>query len=384
VRRQVCSQPSRLLLCLPDDKLDDDLNWSTHFLPLWNKVRELILLPSPGGIDSITDALVAQGFITLGDDYEALLSARELVFAILGWQTMLYKPDFASYSTGAYNILDEMDGYHGDARICLSQSALSGTKKLPEFLLGFGMMLPPRNYCAMDDTDDRALFSQTKAIRSKDLEAHVLTKVCGIRLRWVDSLSCHLELDRPSGTLYIFRHPSFCLSSLQKHGGKCGQKSILHQCALERSEYVSWANDEDVTEFLQEILLSYRLIFGQNKKSRAVFRRLQPSAGILEEQDKVLAQLCGRKRLDCPITLIEREEYELAADFPHLRSKIVRLYGYSLSRKPRSLRQMWRDTRDSTAWVALWSVLIFGSLSLVLGFIQTIFQILQYVDGHGQ
>jgi len=383
VRRQFRGQPQRLLLCLRDDKLDEDQKWAEDFMPVWNQVREVVLGPEPTSIDGIAECLATQGAITLKDNYEAAQAAKDLVFSILGWQTMLYKPDFVSYSAG-YGIVDELDGYHGEARICHNQFALASAQDMPNFLLGFGMMLSPRNYCGMEGADDRALFNQTKTARSGDMDAYTLTKVCGVRVQWVDSLSCHLELDSSSGTLFVFRYPSFCLASLRQQRRKDASKSVLHSCGLERPGSIPWATEEDITELLREILLSYRLIFGQNKRSRAVFRRLRPFAGVSkEEEDPFLSQLCGRKRPDYPgdITLVEREEYDLAGDFPHLRSKIVRIHGYASSRKPRSLRQLWMDKRDSTAWLALWSVLIFGSLSILLALIQAVFQILQYVDG---
>ncbi|KAH6887139.1 hypothetical protein B0T10DRAFT_490750 [Thelonectria olida] len=378
--QQIRGQPQRLLLALPNMKCDEESGWDTHFIPLWNKVRELVLVPEPKTIDSITDTLVELGAMSVKDNYEAYQSAKELIFSILGWQTMLYKPDLLSCATGGFNLLDEMDGYHGETRVCLNQPALSGRSDLPSFLLGFGMMLPPRDYCAFDDTDDKRLFNNTKVVISKELNAHVLTKVCGVRLQWVDSLSCHLELDRQSGTLFLYRYPSFCVSSLQRRDGQDRRKCAIHRCGFERPGSVPWASEEDVTELLQEILLTYRLLFGQSRRSRSLFRRLRPWACIPNEgHDQFLSMICGRKQFNCPVPLIEREEYNVAGDFRHLRSRIVRLNNYASSRKPRSIRQLWRDKRDSTAWLALWSVLIFGSVSLLVGVISMVFQIMQYV-----
>ncbi|RYP55900.1 hypothetical protein DL771_012276 [Monosporascus sp. 5C6A] len=378
--QQIRSQPQRLPLAVPNMKCDEESNWDIHFLPLWNKVRELMLVPEPKTIDGITDAVVEYGIMSVEDNYEAYQSAKELIFSILGWQTMLYKPDLLSCPTGGFNILDEMDGYHGEARVCLNQSPLSGKYDLPSFLLGFGMMLPPRDYCGFDDTDDKKLFNNTKVILSKELNVHVLTNVCGVRIQWVDSLSCHLELDRHSGTLFLYRYPSFCVSNLQRQDTKERRKGAIHRCGFERPGSVPWASEDDVTELLQEILLSYRLLFGQSRRSRSLFRRLRPFVRIPHEgHDQFLSLICSRKEFNCPITLIERDEYDVAGDFPHLRSRIVRLNSYASSKKPRSIRQLWRDKRDSTAWLAFWSVLIFGSVSILLGVVQTVFQIMQYV-----
>ncbi|KAI5457572.1 hypothetical protein BGZ63DRAFT_364813, partial [Mariannaea sp. PMI_226] len=270
--QQIRSQPQRLLLALPNMNCDKKSDWDTHFLPLCNKVRELVLVSEPKTIDSITDKLVELGIVSVKDNYEAYYYRKKL-------------------------------------------------------------------------------FNNTKVIISKALNAHVLTRICGVRLEWVDSLSCHLELDRHSGTLFLYQYPSFCVSSLKRRDGQGLRKCAIHRCGFESPGSVPWASEEDVTELVQEILLSYRLLFGHSR----------------------------RKRFNCPITLIEREEYDLAGDFPHLRSRIVRLNNYASSKKPRAIRQLWRDKRDSTAWLAFRSVLSFRSVSILLGVVQTVFQIMQYV-----
>ncbi|KAM4066811.1 hypothetical protein HRG_000832 [Hirsutella rhossiliensis] len=197
VLQQVRNQPQRLLLSLPDIEPDKDPNFVTYFL-VWDHIRQLIRAPGPKSIDGMTDTLTNLGIIAINDNNEAAQSAKDLVFATLGWQTMLYKPDFASCSAGGYSILDEMDGFNGGARLNLNQFASSSNRNLPDFLLGFGMMLPPRNYCSFHGADDQALFNRAKTVISKELDAYILSKVCGLTFQWIDSLSCHLELDTRS------------------------------------------------------------------------------------------------------------------------------------------------------------------------------------------
>ncbi|KFG79907.1 hypothetical protein MANI_009193 [Metarhizium anisopliae] len=388
--QQILSQPQRLFLGIPNMKHEDESSWDTGFLPLWHKVRDLMLAQESVTIDGITDTLIENGTISVTDNY-SYQSTRQLIFAILGWQTMLYKPDLLSYVHGEFNIFDETDGYRGEARVSLVQPEHSGKQDLPSFLLGFGMMLPPRQYCAFDDADEKKLFHRTKRITPKDLNADVLTKVCGIRLQWVDSLSCHLELDRLSGTLFLYRYPSFCVSILQQRNCVSALQlrnmqeqaiDVIHRCGSKSPGPTPWASERDIEELLQEILLSYRLLFGQNRRSRNLFCQLRPFQGIPNEgHDKFLSSICGVKKFKCPIKLIEREEYDLSGDFSHFRSRMVQLNSYTSSKKPRSILQLWRDKRDSTAWIAFWSVLIFGSVSILLGVVQAVFQILQFVQG---
>jgi hypothetical protein len=98
--------------------------------------------------------------------------------------------------------------------------------------------------------------------------------------------------------------------------------------------------------------------------------------------DEFLIQLCGRKRPPdgCATEIVERDEYDLVDDFPYLRSKLVRLSSYAAGKRPQSIMQLWADRRNSPAWLAFWSVLLFGSIGIFLALVQTLFQILQYVD----
>ncbi len=155
--------------------------------------------------------LICHKFVNTEGSYEAILSVKDLVFAIIGLQTMLCQPCFDPGSPGEYRVLDKMSGYRGTTRISFCQSSDSGTRSLPEFLLSFGVMLPPPNYCADDNDDERQLFNQIKTITPDDVDAHVLSRLCGVRFQWVDSLSCHLELGKRSSTLYIYRYPSVVL-----------------------------------------------------------------------------------------------------------------------------------------------------------------------------
>lgn len=182
VVEQVRSQPRRIFLCLPEIDFDGDPDWTGFFL-LWDQIRELILRPGPKSISSITDTLISSGTISIQDNDEGPQSAKDLVFSVLGRQT-----------------------------------------------------------------------------------------VCHVEIQWVDYLPCHLELDRPSGRLFVYRYPSFCVASLQQHrgvDGNEGRNSVVYRCAFDRPDLVPWATEEGVTGLPEEVLLSYRLIFGQGKRSRS-------------------------------------------------------------------------------------------------------------------
>lgn len=114
-----------------------------------------------------------------------------------------------------------------------------------------------------------------------------------------------------------------------------------------------------------------------------MFRSLRPFARILADgHDQFLPQLGARKHPpdEFAMEFMERDEYDLVDDFPHLRSRLVRLSSYASSKRPKSILQLWADRRNSPAWLAFWSVLIFGSVGIFLALVQAVFQILQYLD----
>lgn len=371
--------------CSPSEECK---SWDAKFLPIWDSVKEQIQAPGAKSIRSITAHLVEAGLLSVASDYKALWAAEALVFSLLGLHTMLFSADLAaSLASDTYMIQDETDGHRGEAHLCLAQPTTRAREHgLADLLLHFGMALPLANYCAFDGPDEQRLFRQIRAVSPMDLDAHLLVRFCGVRFAWTTSLSCHLELDKSAKVLYLFRYPSFCLAHISHplSSEEEAHRTPIHSCVFEPSQQkgMVWGAAEDVTGLLEEILLSYRLLFGQSKASRRLFlKELRPFAGVpTEGQDPLLTSLCGLKKLPKRWEVRgESAEYDLSEDFPHLRNRLVRLVGLTAEKKPRTLREMWFDKRDSASWMTFWTVLIIGSLGLLLSFVQTVLQILQYV-----
>lgn len=132
---------------------------------------------------------------------------------------------------------------------------------------------------------------------------------------------------------------------------------------------------------LQETILSYRLLFGQNKASRQQFQKFKPFENIPEAgRDAFLERLCGRKRYQSNSNIPERETYDLTHDFPILRSRLLPLLRHLSAKKPRTWRELWEDKRDSASWLTFWAVLVIGGMGLILAMLQTILQIVQVIQ----
>jgi hypothetical protein len=122
------------------------------------------------------------------------------------------------------------------------------------------------------------------------------------------------------------------------------------------------------------VLLSYRLIFGQNKSSFRDFNNLSKEwQGELQDQrDPLLAILCGQNYRSKDASEIYDEidaddpfdYYCPVADFPFLGRRLSELQRYVKGHKPTTLMGLWHDSSNLalwwTIWVSIW--VVFGLL----------------------
>ncbi|KAK1471448.1 hypothetical protein CCUS01_05930 [Colletotrichum cuscutae] len=139
----------------------------------------------------------------------------------------------------------------------------------------------------------------------------------------------------------------------------------------------------------QEVLVSYRLLFGQSARSRKMIKsqleKLEKDNG--QSIDKLLYTLCGpKKEVDklprsiWPVgcrdfeqeKLLESDVYSAQSDFPRLGYRLINLQRFSLRQKPRRLTDLWRDRRNPLQWYTFWAVLWVGGAGIILAIIQTI------------
>ena len=85
------------------------------------------------------------------------------------------------------------------------------------------------------------------------------------------------------------------------------------------------ANEEEITQFLREVLLSYRLLFAQSAPSRRIFRQMYTMSDLQSyPTDSLLFQLCTQKRFGQRLTMLPADKplYFAARDFPVLYDRI--------------------------------------------------------------
>jgi hypothetical protein len=144
----------------------------------------------------------------------------------------------------------------------------------------------------------------------------------------------------------------------------------------------------------REVLLSYRLIFGQDKKSCKLFARIlkEDRKGKNLLQDPLLETLCTKahnspsmRRLSPSIwpkscislenELRKQEEYDVQGDFPILGQRLLAVQNFNLRQRPRTFWAFWKDTRDRPGWFTAWLALIIGGITFLLGLLQLLLAI---------
>lgn len=122
-------------------------------------------------------------------------------------------------------------------------------------------------------------------------------------------------------------------------------------------------------------MLSFRLLFGQDQRSRKLFKQ-QFIKGETSPHgmDALLLQLCTQAVRSPRTTSRDKECYRLGRDFPILRQRIAILQHQLTHVKPRGWRAIWRDRRDSAQWYTFWAVIVFGSVGTLLAITQTVLQ----------
>ena len=146
----------------------------------------------------------------------------------------------------------------------------------------------------------------------------------------------------------------------------------------------------------QEVLMSYRLLFGQTRGARGL---VKAALKVLQHQDPHYDQLLevvaagpynhtlaalpsSLWPVSCRSfedTLQEEDAYSAQDDFPMFGQRLAKLQEFNLRQQPSKLRDLWRDRRNPLQWYTFWAVLIVGSLSLLLTLLQLIVALAQLI-----
>lgn len=145
--------------------------------------------------------------------------------------------------------------------------------------------------------------------------------------------------------------------------------------------YEDWNKPAGFTtsQFVQEILLSYKILFASNRRARNIWRqkeRKKASQAAGGFNDPLLDDLCG---FNDTLTRENRPSYSATSDFPVLAQRWKRIQDDIVRQQPNRLSVLWTDDRDPLRWYTFWAVLVIGSLGLLLAIFQCVTSLMQTV-----
>lgn len=332
-----------------------------------------------------------------GDEERA--KPNQIVFAIVGWLSMLYeavshpKPDklevrkTSTSSSGQRNDLV--------------------TRKYLSFGLGFEYIDVPL-YTMLGKFGYLIPMARIHSIRQPGFSHHgqsgivqvhsvcfdTLHQIAGLKIEWVSSLALHLELDSGKKTLKLFQFPSFCRMMMvdrKKHL----LSRLLNDHADSQCEDVN-AADIPTDEFFEEILRSYRLIFGQDERSWKGFTKMLTGLEESHEQgmtswacDPLLRVLCGQSSSSTEARYIYEEldnnqptTYYTLDEFPFFGKRLMELAEFDNQHQPQTVMSLLNDRRDIAARFNLRStqlLVLFATVTILLMVLSLCFQIWQVV-----
>lgn len=344
---------------------------------------------------------------------------RQMVWCLVGLLTMLYDPKPQLHSQKLSLRLPtsglRSSGFSRPGELSCGQQDIEKCRDpLHALLAQFGEVMPKvevdQDYLASVDIDH---------INIAYVNFYTLKHVAKLDIEWVNTLNLHLQLDKRRGVLRLFRFPAFCRLAWTET-----EDSFMSQLFADHRRSQVNANlhtEHRFSDYLREVILSYRLLFGIDKHSRHAFKAELPAwrAGLPSDiipqdlrnmDDPLLLLLCTTtttesnnntnshhwfsrssslsqspipsNSLNDLLWWLRGEEksglYDLG-DFPFLGRRLSELQRFSLKQKPKDWKSLfWVDRRDPQSFWNSWIagvLLVIGGGTIFLQFWQLVFQV---------
>lgn len=129
------------------------------------------------------------------------------VFCLVGIATHLFQPSHVGMRGSVFSIEDHIAGSDHHYWSILSNKVDFTEPRLPLawLLLKFGELIP------VMDVDGRRYQTSTVSLKADRFNAHFFCSVLKIKIVWTHVLNSHLDYNAETSTLFLFKHPTFCL-----------------------------------------------------------------------------------------------------------------------------------------------------------------------------
>ena len=147
-------------------------------------------------------SLVNRGLVT--EDGTQKSNVQQMIFSAIGLLSMLFAPS-TSYSEGILSIevpqLLSSQRRASDTWVVSQQPLGDATASIGDILRRFSSTRGPIAYIS-------GSMNEIDMLMASSLNFYTLARFGGLRIKWVDSVCMHLELNRREKLLMVFRYPS--------------------------------------------------------------------------------------------------------------------------------------------------------------------------------
>jgi hypothetical protein len=343
---------------------------------------------------------------------------NQIVFAAVGWLTMFYEavpnpePDKLEVKKTSTTSSGKRHALITRKYCSFRQSFDDIDLPLYSMLGRFGCLIPvPRTHPLRPQGFSGDQHSEVIMIQSVCF--NTLQQIAGLKIEWVSSLALHLELDSGRKTLKLFQYPSFCrMMMIDKKThllSRCVNSSnpqskiidpdIFRLLNDHAENYCEDVNPADIRadEFFEEILRSYRLIFGQDERSYKAFSKMltkleedQGQGMSIGACDPLLRVLCGQSSMSNEAKYIYEEidanqqttYCNPDTEFPFFGKRLMELQQFEKQHQPQNVKTLLSDRRDVAAWFTLWNnqlLVYFATFTIFIMLVSLGFQIWQTI-----
>lgn len=338
---------------------------------------------------------------------------RNMVWSLAGPITMLFDPKMANTNLSLLQLRRSASthtsrGRHrGTVIVNFVQPASIAQVPFYQMLMHFGTLLPEVRSSNLTGQCNHNLNTPNDShFYPAYISFNVLRSVAKLRIEWVNTLNLHLQLDERKRILRLYRFPAFCrLLYAEGPTGREPNSKESFLCQLfnhyKASRMQGQPQERDSLtffDFLRDMILSYRLLFGIDRKSRKNFRAESenwkhdslhdgPFSGQrMHELDPLLWLLCTddgtSPELKKLLVLLDGEETSpryAFEDFPFLGGRLLQLQTFIEGHKATTWDLLWNNRTDARNWWTVWTagaVLLIGGATIFLQFWQLVFQML--------
>ncbi|KAL7784959.1 hypothetical protein V8C37DRAFT_394843 [Trichoderma ceciliae] len=220
-----------------------------------------------------------------------------------------------------------------------------------------------------------------------NLNYFTLSVVTKLQLEFVSDMSLHLSFNPVTRKLCIFSYPAFCALW-------CNPTSDWSYLDGITGDFYETDAAEILRLQFQEILLSLRVLFAYDSKSRNLFFKSYYARFDVGDEDRdfwkrLLAKKKSKDLATLPTycwpppvknnegALLDQAVFDRSCDFVILGDRLDHLQRYCMRHNPQKLCDMWYDRRNRQQWVTFWAAIIIGATSLLLSAAQVVLSALQ-------